>query len=293
VVAILQLHRSSTGEGADRRRGTCLLLVQLKRRAADGDRGRLAVDHPQPTGVESPCPMQLVDGRPSRHLPHRGHGPSRRLLRARLRRRYHAGHDRGGSSPFQIIEGPAPPAPAPMFRRGRTDHFALLAPTEEAFRELRRRIEAEGAADGDVRDMRSHWIMGYFDPDGAAHEVMLERRRHRDSDMLERAGLADRDARLTARAHEAQPCRLPSRSPEFDGGRGSRDVQRGQQCRFSTQPVAREMLALHGSRSDERVDPAPVGCCDSFGGAIGVAAGRPLRSPQTEGPRWASERSMS
>jgi hypothetical protein len=73
-----------------------------------------------------------------------------------------------------------------MFTRGRLDHFALLAPSEGAFRELRRRIEAEGAADGDVRDMRSHWIMGYFDPDGAAHEVMLIRPGH-DSGPLERA----------------------------------------------------------------------------------------------------------
>jgi len=74
-----------------------------------------------------------------------------------------------------------------MFNRGRLDHFALLAPSEEAFRELRRRIEAEGAADGDVRDMRSLWIMGYFDPDGAAHEVILKRPAFADSEMLERA----------------------------------------------------------------------------------------------------------
>jgi catechol 2,3-dioxygenase-like lactoylglutathione lyase family enzyme len=89
--------------------------------------------------------------------------------------------------PFQMLEGPGPPPPGPMFRRGRLDHFALLAPSEEAFIELRRRIEAEGAADGDVRDMRSFWIMGYFDPDGAAHEVMLKRPGFDDSDMLERA----------------------------------------------------------------------------------------------------------
>jgi catechol 2,3-dioxygenase-like lactoylglutathione lyase family enzyme len=89
--------------------------------------------------------------------------------------------------PFQLLEGPGPPPPSPMFTRGRLDHFALLAPSEEAFRELRRRIEAEGAADGDVRDMRSHWIMGYFDPDGAAHEVMLIRPGHDESAMLERA----------------------------------------------------------------------------------------------------------
>jgi catechol 2,3-dioxygenase-like lactoylglutathione lyase family enzyme len=89
--------------------------------------------------------------------------------------------------PFQMLEGPGPPPPAPMFRRGRLDHFALLAPSEEAFRELRRRIEAEGAADGDVRDMKSYWIMGYFDPDGAAHEVMLRRPGAAEADMLERA----------------------------------------------------------------------------------------------------------
>ena len=89
--------------------------------------------------------------------------------------------------PFQLLEGPAPPPPSPMFTRGRLDHFALLAPSEEAFRELRRRIEAEGAADGDVRDMRTHWIMGYFDPDGAAHEVMLRRPGTVDADVLERA----------------------------------------------------------------------------------------------------------
>ena len=89
--------------------------------------------------------------------------------------------------PFQILEGPGPPPPAPMFSRGRLDHFALLAPSEQAFRELRRRIEAEGAADGEVRDMRSMWIMGYFDPDGAAHEVMLQRPGVAESELLERA----------------------------------------------------------------------------------------------------------
>jgi hypothetical protein len=89
--------------------------------------------------------------------------------------------------PFEILQGDGPPPPSPMFTRGRLDHFALLAPSEEAFRELRRRIEAEGAADGNVRDMKSLWIMGYFDPDGAAHEVILERPGFEDSDMLERA----------------------------------------------------------------------------------------------------------
>lgn len=88
--------------------------------------------------------------------------------------------------PFQMLEGPGPPPPGPMFGRGRLDHFALLAPSEEAFRELRRRIEAEGAADGEVLGMGRLWIMGYFDPDGAAHEVILQQAGLADSDMLER-----------------------------------------------------------------------------------------------------------
>ena len=89
--------------------------------------------------------------------------------------------------PFQLLEGPAPPPPAPMFNRGRLDHFALHAPSEEAFRELRRRLVAEDACDGDVRDLRRAWIMGYFDPDGAAHEVILERPERSDSEVLERS----------------------------------------------------------------------------------------------------------
>jgi len=89
--------------------------------------------------------------------------------------------------PFQILEGPAPPAPSPMFSRGRLDHFALLAPSEEAFRELRRRIVAASAVDGEVRDMGRLWIMGYLDPDGAAHEVILQRPGFADSEVLERA----------------------------------------------------------------------------------------------------------
>jgi hypothetical protein len=35
--------------------------------------------------------------------------------------------------------------------------------------------------------MRSLWIMGYFDPDGAAHEVILQRPGFADSEMLKRA----------------------------------------------------------------------------------------------------------
>jgi catechol 2,3-dioxygenase-like lactoylglutathione lyase family enzyme len=90
--------------------------------------------------------------------------------------------------PFQILEGPAlPPAPGSMFQRGRFDHFALLAPSEEAFREIRRRIESEGAADGDARDMKTMWIMGFHDPDGFYVEVIWRKLGVRDVQTLERA----------------------------------------------------------------------------------------------------------
>ena len=75
--------------------------------------------------------------------------------------------------PFQLLDGPSPPpAPGTMFHRGRLDHFALLAPSQEAFAELRRRLERGGAIDGDVRDMVAMWIMGFHDPDGFYVEVI-------------------------------------------------------------------------------------------------------------------------
>jgi predicted lactoylglutathione lyase len=71
-----------------------------------------------------------------------------------------------------------------MFQRGRLDHFALRAPSEEAFREIRRRVEAEGAADGDVRDMRTMWIMAFSDPDGFYVEVIWHKPDVPDSEVL-------------------------------------------------------------------------------------------------------------
>jgi catechol 2,3-dioxygenase-like lactoylglutathione lyase family enzyme len=89
--------------------------------------------------------------------------------------------------PFQILDGPPlPAAPGTMFARGRLDHFAMLAPSEGAFRELRRRIESEGAADGDVRDMRTAWIMGFLDPEGIYVEVIWRKAGLDDADTLPR-----------------------------------------------------------------------------------------------------------
>lgn len=90
--------------------------------------------------------------------------------------------------PFQILEGPPlPPAPGTMFERGRLDHFALLAPSQEAFREIRRRLESEAAADGDVRDMNTMWIMGFHDPDGFYAEVIWHRPNVADTETRPRA----------------------------------------------------------------------------------------------------------
>jgi catechol 2,3-dioxygenase-like lactoylglutathione lyase family enzyme len=90
--------------------------------------------------------------------------------------------------PFQILErSPLPDAPGTMFERGRLDHFAFLAPSEEAFREIRRRLETEAAVDGGVRDMNTMWIMGFHDPDGFYVEVIWHKPGMPDSETLPRA----------------------------------------------------------------------------------------------------------
>jgi catechol 2,3-dioxygenase-like lactoylglutathione lyase family enzyme len=73
--------------------------------------------------------------------------------------------------PFQV-PGLEPPGSQPMFQRGRLDHFGLNAASEEAFRELRRRVVAKGAGDGVVTDMESLLNFGFTDPDGGQHEVV-------------------------------------------------------------------------------------------------------------------------
>ena len=79
--------------------------------------------------------------------------------------------------PFEV-PGLEPPGRQEMFDRGRLDHFALNAASEEAFRELRRRLIAEGAnatEGGLVTDMGSMLSFSFYDPDGAWHEVMWAR----------------------------------------------------------------------------------------------------------------------
>ena len=73
--------------------------------------------------------------------------------------------------PFQV-PGIEPPRELPMFGRGRLDHFALNAASEEAFREVRRRLVAEAASDGSVTDMGSLLLLSFTDPDGGKHELV-------------------------------------------------------------------------------------------------------------------------
>ena len=73
--------------------------------------------------------------------------------------------------PFQI-PGIDPPAALPMFQRGRLDHFALHAASEEAFWELRRRVIAEGQDKADVIDMGLLLLFNFTDPDDAELEVV-------------------------------------------------------------------------------------------------------------------------
>jgi len=76
--------------------------------------------------------------------------------------------------PFQI-PGIEPPGEEPMFERGRLDHFALNAASEEAFRDLRRRLVAEGANDSVVTDMGSILLFSFLDPDKGRHEVVWKK----------------------------------------------------------------------------------------------------------------------
>ena len=88
--------------------------------------------------------------------------------------------------PFEV-PGVEPPSSQPMFQRGRLDHFAFWAPSKESFCELRRRIESEAAADGDVRDMNTMLIMGFHDPDGFYVEVIWRKPGLPDAETLPRA----------------------------------------------------------------------------------------------------------
>ena len=91
--------------------------------------------------------------------------------------RRHAFIEIGPHTVLHPFEVPAEQVPdrQPIFERGRLDHFALNATSEEAFREIRRRLIAEGAhatEGGLVTDMGSLLSISFHDPDGGWHEVI-------------------------------------------------------------------------------------------------------------------------
>jgi catechol 2,3-dioxygenase-like lactoylglutathione lyase family enzyme len=65
----------------------------------------------------------------------------------------------------------APPSAAPMFQRGRIDHFALNVPDAETFEQLRTNLIARGSTDGTVTDFGVMRVLTFADPDG--HSVEL------------------------------------------------------------------------------------------------------------------------
>jgi catechol 2,3-dioxygenase-like lactoylglutathione lyase family enzyme len=91
--------------------------------------------------------------------------------------RRHAFIEIGPTTVLHPFEVPASELPGrqPIFGRGRLDHFALNAASEEAFREIRRRLMADGAhavEDGLVTDMGAMLSFSFHDPDGMWGEVM-------------------------------------------------------------------------------------------------------------------------
>jgi catechol 2,3-dioxygenase-like lactoylglutathione lyase family enzyme len=76
--------------------------------------------------------------------------------------------------PFEVSADRVP-GRQQIFERGRLDHFALNAPSEDAFREIRRRLIAEGAnatEGGLVTDMGALLSFSFHDPDEGWHEVV-------------------------------------------------------------------------------------------------------------------------
>jgi catechol 2,3-dioxygenase-like lactoylglutathione lyase family enzyme len=62
---------------------------------------------------------------------------------------------------------------APMFGRGRLDHFGLRAASLEAFTEIRRRLIDLGGTDGFVTDFGPVLSVFFSDPDGLEGEVCV------------------------------------------------------------------------------------------------------------------------
>jgi catechol 2,3-dioxygenase-like lactoylglutathione lyase family enzyme len=74
---------------------------------------------------------------------------------------------------FQLEDNHEVERQVPMFGRGRLDHLALMAPSMEAFEEIRRRLMERGAADDFVTDFGPILSLFFRDPDGLEAEVVV------------------------------------------------------------------------------------------------------------------------
>lgn len=82
----------------------------------------------------------------------------------------------GEQAEFNVFEtfNAAPQPHTPMLGRGPIDHLGLQAASLDAFREIRKRLIARGAADEFVTDFGPVLSMFFRDPDGLEGEVCVE-----------------------------------------------------------------------------------------------------------------------
>ena len=76
--------------------------------------------------------------------------------------------------PFQLSnQNPHADAIPDIFARGHIDHFAINFADRENFEEVRRRLIANGASRGRIRDFGMVQVMMFEDPDGMECELAL------------------------------------------------------------------------------------------------------------------------
>lgn len=98
--------------------------------------------------------------------PTRDHGPGETMTNIRI----------GPSTElnvFVIAGNTEADRQAPMWGRGRLDHFGLSAASPEAFETIRTRLVAAGASDGTVNDFGPVRSIFFRDPDGLEGEVLI------------------------------------------------------------------------------------------------------------------------
>ena len=84
---------------------------------------------------------------------------------------------------FEVVGNTEAERQTPMFGRGRIDHIALEAASQEAFDTIRERLIACGATDGFVTDFGAAISVFFRDPDGLEGEVCLHNPAARPEDV--------------------------------------------------------------------------------------------------------------